>query len=130
MYTGQSLPSKSREREREKKKKKKKKKKRWQRPGGRKKKSEEEQRTDEALRTSAHEYFLPLNSSIFSQFWWENFVGPGKKHMDPTIYFYFSSLNQTHTSKKFYIHPISLPNKHTLSVVFFTWKFDTLDPIR
>ena len=95
------------------------------------KKSEEEQHTDEALCASAHKYFLLLSGSIFSQFWWENFfVGSGRKHMGPTIYFYFSSFNQTHTSKKFFIHSISLPNKHTLSDGFFTWKFDTLDPIR
>ena len=79
---------------------------------------------------SAQKHFCPLSSLIFSlQFSLhsreKNFlVGPGRKHMDPTIYFPSSSPNQTHSKKvfllifssKFSLHPISHPNKHTLKV--------------
>ena len=59
--------------------------------------------------------------SIFSPFWGENFlVGPERKHLNPTIYFPSSPPNETHFKKvffpifspKFFIHPISPPNKH------------------
>ena len=61
--------------------------------------------------------------SVFSQFWGENIlVGPGRKYMGPTIYFPSSLPNQIQFKKvfllifspKFYIHPISPPNKHNL----------------
>ena len=62
-------------------------------------------------------------------------VGPGRKHLDPTIYFPSSLPNQTHFKKKFLliffpkfsIHPILPSNKHTLKVrllkvqVFGVW---------
>ena len=62
-------------------------------------------------------------SSVFSPFLGENiFVGPWRKHLGPTIYFSSSPPNQTHSKKvflsifsqKFFIYPISPPNKHTL----------------
>ena len=68
-------------------------------------------------------YFLPL---VFSLFLGKNFlIGSGRKHLDPTIYFPFSPLNQTHSKKvflpifssKFSIYPISPLNKHTLNVI-------------
>ena len=68
-------------------------------------------------------YFLPL---VFSLFWGKNFLmGSRRKHLNPTIYFLFSPLNQTHSkniflpifSSKFFIYPISPSNKHTLSVI-------------
>ena len=61
--------------------------------------------------------------SVFSPFWRENFLlNPGRKHVDPTIYFPFFPPNQTHSKKvfilifslKFSIHSISPRNKHTL----------------
>ena len=59
--------------------------------------------------------------SVFSPFWGENFlVGTERKHLNPTIYFPSSPPNETHFKKvffpifspKFFIHPISPPNKH------------------
>ena len=50
-------------------------------------------------------HFIP---TFFSPFWGENFwVGPGKKHLSPTIYFSSSPPNQTHSKKKFPSHFIS-----------------------
>ena len=77
-----------------------------------------------------HGHFCPLNSHIFSlqfslYFGEKTFlVISEKKHLGPIIYFLFSTLNQTHSknvfllifSPKFFIHPISPPNKHTQSV--------------
>ena len=63
--------------------------------------------------------------SVFSPFQGKNIlVSPERKHLNPTIYFLFFLLNQTHSKKvflpifssKFFIHPISPPNKHTLRV--------------
>ena len=66
-------------------------------------------------------------SSVFSPFQRENIlVGLRRKHLGPTTYFPSSLSNQTHTKKvffpiffsifspKFFIYPISPPNKHTL----------------
>lgn len=66
-------------------------------------------------------------SQVFSLFWRENFlVGLRRKHLNLTIYFSFSLLNQTHFKKvsilifspKFFIHLISRPNKHILKKEF------------
>jgi len=59
--------------------------------------------------------------SVFSPFWEENIlVGLERKHLGSTIYFPSLPPNQTHSKKnflpifspKFFIHPISPPNKH------------------
>ena len=64
-------------------------------------------------------YLSNSSHSIFSLFWRENiFVDLGRKHLDPTNF--FPPLPPTKKIffliffPKFYIHPISLPNKHTL----------------
>ena len=63
--------------------------------------------------------------SVFSPFWRKNFlVGPGRKHLGPTVYFPSSPSNQTHFknffllifSPKFSIFPVSPPNKQTLRI--------------
>ena len=104
-------------------------KKKRQLPGG-KKKGEEEQCMDKA-HVQVHKAFLSIKQPhflplVFSLFLGKNFlIGSGRKHLDPTIYFPFSPLNQTHSknvflpifSSKFFIYPISPPNKHTLSVI-------------
>ena len=68
-------------------------------------------------------HFRSFFLSIFSLFWREIFLmGQKEKHLNSTIYFPSSPLNQTHSKKvflpifssKFSILPISLPNKHTL----------------
>ena len=50
-------------------------------------------------------------------------VSPGKKHLDPSIYFpsfyptkHIQKSFSSHFSSKFSIHSISPPNKHTLSL--------------
>ena len=108
------LNQKKKKKKKKKRKKKKKKKKRRQRPRGRKKKQ---------WRRTISSLIFSLQFSLHS--WEKNFlVGPGRKHMDPIIYFPSSSPNQTHSKKifllifssKFSLHPISHPNKHTLKV--------------
>ena len=104
-------------------------KKKKQRLGG-KKKGAEEQCMDKA-HVQVHKAFLSIKQPhflplVFSLFLGKNFlIGSGRKHLDPTIYFPFSPLNQTYSKKiflpifspKFFIYPISPPNKHTLSVI-------------
>ena len=96
------------------------------RPRNKSIKGEEEQCTDKPC-TSAHGHFRPL-SSLISPFSFLSilerkiFGGPGRKHLDPTIYFPSSPPNQTHFKKVFlpifspksFIHSISPPNKHML----------------
>ena len=68
-------------------------------------------------------HFTSFLIFVFSSFWGENFlVGPGRKHLDPIIYFPSTIPNQVHSKKvflsifspKFSIHLISPLNKHTL----------------
>ena len=112
------------------KKKKKKKRRRRQHPRGRKKKQWRREMYEQSSCASAQKHFCPLSSLIFSlQFSLHSgekkfLVRPGRKHMDPTIYFPSFPPNQTNSKKvfllifssKFSLHPISHPNKHTLKV--------------
>ena len=95
-----------------------------------KKKEEEEEEEEEKkqpprwrLGSKFQRYFW--NLLVFSPFLGENFlVGSRRKYLGLTIYFPSSLFNQTHFKKvflpifspKFSIHPISPPNKHTLSL--------------
>ena len=69
-------------------------------------------------------YLSDSSHSVFSPFWTENIlVGLKRKHLNPINFFPSPSSNQTLTKKvflpifysKFFIHPISPPNKHTLT---------------
>ena len=73
-------------------------------PSKKKKKGKKERK-----KGTRYEHFCPLSSLIFSfqlslHFGENTFVVDlGKKHLDPTIYFPFSSPNQTHSKKIFFL---------------------------
>ena len=98
-----------------------------ERKNKRKKKEEEEEEKKQPPRWRLGSKFQGYfwNLLVFSSFLGENFlVGSRRKYLSLTIYFPSSLSNQTHFKKvflpifspKFSIHPISPPNKHTLSL--------------
>lgn len=97
----------------------------------RKKRKKKKSREEKQCTGKAHvqvQIFLSIKQPnflylVFSSFEGENFlVWLKRKHLDHTIYFPSSLSNQTHSEisffliffLKFSIHPILLPNKHTL----------------
>ena len=80
------------------------------------------------LCASTHGHFCPLSNLIFFlqfslNFWEKTFWWARVKNIQTPLFIFLSPHSTKHTSKKFSfsfslqsIHPISLPNKHTLRV--------------